>query len=147
MTPPLMEISILFFFLNPSLSNHKANTTELHPKVRKTCFVLIFSLGRFTARRCARPRRRPPASVCPPSARAAAPPASSPSTASSTRRMRSRSQRPSSSAGSGQMEFYTDQYCRINPFKPFKHKLSSKHCRFKAVVPTHPKIAGQEGWL
>ena len=29
----LLIVSILF-----SISNHKANTTELHPKVRKTCF-------------------------------------------------------------------------------------------------------------
>ena len=31
---------ILFF----SLSKHKANTTELHPKVRQTCFSLLFAV-------------------------------------------------------------------------------------------------------
>ena len=27
-----------------SISKHKANTTELHPKVRQTCFFLYFNV-------------------------------------------------------------------------------------------------------
>ena len=32
-----LNVTIGYFF---SITNHKANTTELHPKVRQTCFTL-----------------------------------------------------------------------------------------------------------
>ena len=37
-----------------SISKHKANTTELHPKVRQTCFLLYFSCGPSLGQDCGR---------------------------------------------------------------------------------------------
>ena len=34
-----LKVTISYFF---SISKHKANTTELHPKVRQTCIIYFF---------------------------------------------------------------------------------------------------------
>ena len=36
-----LNVTIGYFF---SISQHKANTTELHPKVRPTCFYIIVAI-------------------------------------------------------------------------------------------------------
>ena len=36
-------MSDLVFFANFCISKHKANTTELHPKVRQTCCLLYLA--------------------------------------------------------------------------------------------------------